>query len=66
MRKLGLLLLLGVSSAMSESTDGLIQILESQLIERGVEFNSTEYPISTEVWEINDNGIEAVGAFPEN
>jgi len=51
---------------MPESTDGLIQILESQLIERGVEFNSTEYPISTEVWEINDNGIEAVGAFPEN
>jgi len=38
MRKLGLLLLLGVSPAMSQSTDSLIQTFESQLIERGVEF----------------------------
>lgn len=27
------------------------------------EFLEAEYPISTEVWEINDKGIEALGAF---
>ena len=34
----GLLLLLGVSTAMSESTDDLIKVFESQLAERGIEF----------------------------
>ena len=28
------------------------------------EFLSAEYPISTEVWKLSDNGIEAVGEFP--
>ncbi len=28
------------------------------------EFKSAEYPISTEVWEIGDNGIKAIGSFP--
>ena len=28
------------------------------------EFKSAEYPISTEIWEIGDNGIEMIGYFP--
>lgn len=28
------------------------------------EFKAAEYPISTEVWEVSDAGIEAIGAFP--
>ncbi len=28
------------------------------------EFSSAEYPISTEIWKIGDNGIEAIGHFP--
>lgn len=28
------------------------------------EFTTAEYPISTEVWEVGDSSIEAVGAFP--
>lgn len=28
------------------------------------EFNTAEYPLSTEVWEIDDSGIHAIGAFP--
>lgn len=28
------------------------------------EFKSAEYPISTEVWEVSDAGIEAIGIFP--
>lgn len=28
------------------------------------EFNSAEYPISTEIWEIGDDGIEMIGYFP--
>ena len=28
------------------------------------EFKSAEYPISTEVWEVGDDGIVAIGAFP--
>lgn len=38
MRLLGLLLVLGVSTAMSKSTDDLTKIFESQLAERGIEF----------------------------
>ncbi len=28
------------------------------------EFKAAEYPISTEVWEVSETGIEAIGAFP--
>jgi hypothetical protein len=28
------------------------------------EFNAAEYPISTEVWEVTDVGVKAIGAFP--
>lgn len=28
------------------------------------EFKAAEYPISTEVWEVGDAGIKAIGAFP--
>ena len=38
MRLLGLMLVLGVSAAMSESTDDLIELFESQLTGRGIEF----------------------------
>ncbi len=30
------------------------------------EFRTAEYPLSTEVWEVSDSGIEVIGAFPEN
>lgn len=40
---------------------GLINKVGSVVVK---EFNNSGYPISTEVWEISDNGIIAIGEFP--
>lgn len=40
---------------------GLVNRVGSVVVQ---EFNNSGYPISTEVWELSDEGIEAIGEFP--
>lgn len=40
---------------------GLVNKVGSVVVQ---EFNDSGYPISTEVWELSDKGVEAIGEFP--